>query len=43
MKALVYHGPHRREWETVPDPVLLEPTDAIVRIDSSTILSLIHI
>jgi alcohol dehydrogenase len=37
MKALVYHGPHRREWETVPDPVLREPTDAIVRIDSSTI------
>jgi len=37
MKALVYHGPHLREWETVPDPVLQEPTDAIVRIDSSTI------
>ena len=37
MKALVYHGPHRREWETVPDPVLVEPTDAIVRIDSATI------
>ena len=37
MKALVYHGPHQRDWETVPDPVLREPTDAIVRIDSSTI------
>lgn len=37
MKALVYHGPGRKAWETVPDPVLQEPTDAIVRIDSSTI------
>ena len=24
-------------WESVPDPTILEPTDAIVRIDSSTI------
>ena len=37
MKALVYHGPGRRAWESVPDPTILEPTDAIVRIDSSTI------
>src|SRR5881392_2305337 len=37
MKALVYHGPGRRAWEEVPDPVLEEPTDIIVRIDSSTI------
>jgi alcohol dehydrogenase len=37
MKALVYHGPGQRVWETVPDPAILEPTDAIVRIDSSTI------
>ena len=37
MKALVYHGPGLRAWETAPDPVILEPTDAIVRIDSSTI------
>jgi alcohol dehydrogenase len=37
MKALVYHGPGERSWETVPDPIILEPTDAIVRIDSSTI------
>ena len=34
MKALVYHGPGERAWEDVPDPVILEPTDAIVRIDS---------
>jgi len=37
MKALVYHGPGRRSWDTVPDPALQDPTDAIVRIDSSTI------
>src|SRR4051812_42760727 len=37
MNALVYHGPGQRAWEDVPDPVLLEPTDAIVRIDTATI------
>jgi alcohol dehydrogenase len=37
MQALVYHGPGQRAWESVPDPSMLEPTDAIVRIDSSTI------
>src|ERR1700751_1275432 len=37
MKALVYHGPGQRAWEEVPDPTIREPTDAIVRIDSSTI------
>jgi alcohol dehydrogenase len=37
MKALVYHGPGQRAWEEVPDPVLEQPTDVIVRIDSSTI------
>src|SRR5688572_6204843 len=37
MKALVYHGPGQRAWESAPDPTVLEPTDAIVRVDSSTI------
>ena len=37
MKALVYHGPGRRSWETVPDPVLVDDTDAIVRVDAVTI------
>jgi alcohol dehydrogenase len=37
MKALVYHGPGRRAWESAPDPTIEEPTDAVVRIDSSTI------
>ena len=37
MNALVYHGPGKRAWEEVPDPVIVEPTDAIVRIDVATI------
>ena len=37
MKALVYHGPGERGWDTVDDPAIVAPTDAIVRIDTSTI------
>jgi alcohol dehydrogenase len=37
MKALVYHGPGQRGWDTVNDPTIIDPTDIIVRIDSSTI------
>ena len=37
MKALVYHGPGKRSWDDVPEPAIAEPTDAIVRITSSTI------
>ena len=37
MKALVYHGPGERGWDTVDDPAIIDPTDGIVRIDSSTI------
>src|SRR5579872_3032789 len=37
MKALVYHGPGARGWDSVPDPAIVESTDIIVRIDSSTI------
>src|SRR6476660_2390897 len=37
MKALVYHGPGQRTWEDVPDPAIQEPTDAIVKIDTTTI------
>jgi alcohol dehydrogenase len=37
MKALVYHGPGQRGWDTVDDPAILDPTDALVRIDTSTI------
>jgi alcohol dehydrogenase len=37
MKALVYHGPGRKEWADVPEPTLIEDTDAIVRVDATTI------
>ena len=37
MKALVYHGPGQRGWDTVNDPMIVDPTDIVVRIDSSTI------
>jgi alcohol dehydrogenase len=37
MKALVYHGPGERAWESVADPTIQEPTDVVVKIDSTTI------
>jgi alcohol dehydrogenase len=37
MKALVYHGPGQSSWDTVDDPTIKDPTDIVVRIDSSTI------
>lgn len=37
MKALVYHGPGRKSWEDVADPAIEEPTDIIVRVDTTTI------
>lgn len=37
MKALVYHGPGEKAWEDVPDPTIQDPTDAIVRVECTTI------
>jgi len=37
MKALVYHGPGSKAWEDVPDARVQEPTDVVVRIDTTTI------
>jgi alcohol dehydrogenase len=37
MKALVYHGPGAKAWEEVPRPTLAADTDAIVRVDTTTI------
>ncbi|MCW2134188.1 zinc-dependent alcohol dehydrogenase family protein [Arthrobacter sp. VKM Ac-2550] len=37
MKALVYGGPGQKSWQDVPDPRIVNPTDAIVRIDTTTI------
>jgi alcohol dehydrogenase len=37
MRALVYHGPGVKAWEEVPKPALVDDTDAIVRVDATTI------
>src|SRR5260221_3758098 len=37
MKALVYHGPGMKAWEEVADPVIIDDTDAIVRVEATTI------
>ena len=37
MKALVYHGPGKKAWEDVADPMIGADTDAIVRVDAVTI------
>ena len=37
MKALVYHGPGAKSWDEVPDPQLVDDTDAIVRVTTTTI------
>lgn len=37
MRALVYHGPGSKAWEEVPRPVLQADTDAVVRVDKTTI------
>jgi alcohol dehydrogenase len=37
MKALVYNGPGLKAWEDVPRPSVRDDTDAIVRVDTTTI------
>ena len=37
MKALVFGGPGQRSWDTADDPSIVDPTDAIVQIDTTTI------
>ncbi|MFG1626062.1 alcohol dehydrogenase catalytic domain-containing protein [Kribbella sp. NPDC049227] len=37
MKALVYHGPGKKAWEDVPDAAVQDPTDVVVRVDTTTI------
>ncbi|HEX3981858.1 MAG TPA: zinc-dependent alcohol dehydrogenase family protein, partial [Acidimicrobiales bacterium] len=37
MKALVYEGPGSKAWKDVPDPSIEDDTDAIVRVESTTI------
>ncbi|TLS41227.1 zinc-binding dehydrogenase [Streptomyces montanus] len=37
MRALVYHGPGQISWDTVTDPAIEDPGDAVVRVDATTI------
>ena len=37
MKALVYKGPGKKAWEDVPNPVLKQSTDVIVKMVATTI------
>ena len=37
MRALVYHGPGTKSWDEVAKPTLQADTDAIVRVDATTI------
>src|SRR5580700_6680283 len=36
MKALVYNGPGSKTWDEVPNPIIQDPGDAIVRVDCTT-------
>ncbi|MGW2512245.1 alcohol dehydrogenase catalytic domain-containing protein [Streptomyces scopuliridis] len=37
MRALVFHGPGQASWDTVTDPAIEDPTDAVVRVDATTV------
>ena len=37
MRAVVYKGPGDKAWDEVPDPTIVDETDAIVRVDTVTI------
>jgi alcohol dehydrogenase len=37
MKALVYHGPNDKSWDDVADPAVIDPTDAVVRVEATTL------
>jgi alcohol dehydrogenase len=37
MKALVFGGPGQRSWDDVDDPGIQDPTDVIVKVDTTTI------
>jgi alcohol dehydrogenase len=37
MKALVYHGPNDKSWDEMHEPALIDDTDAVVRVDATTI------
>ena len=38
MHGLVYHGPGKKNWEALPDPSVVEPTDAVLATVSHVVL-----
>jgi alcohol dehydrogenase len=37
MHALVFHGPNAMSWDEVPKPVVIDDTDAIIKVEATTI------
>ena len=37
MRALSYHGPGQKAWETVADPEITHDLDAVIRVNTVTI------
>lgn len=37
MRALTYHGPGQLRWDDIDEPEIVDPTDALVRVDTTTI------
>ena len=37
MKALVYHSPGEKSWEEKPKPLIVEPSDAVLKVLKTTI------
>lgn len=37
MRALTYHGSHNVKVDTVPDPIIQEPDDIILRVTATAI------
>jgi len=37
MRALVYHSAHEVKVDTVPDPILIEPDDIILKVTATAI------
>lgn len=37
MMAMVYHGPGKKSWESVPRPKIDKPTDAVIKLVKTTI------
>jgi len=37
MKALIFGGAGQRSWESADDPGINEPTDVVVKVDTTTI------